>query len=126
MARWAEGLGCGEGRSADVCMYLRSCILQVFRCNDLPFFLWNQHYDPSTDEFLQRHLIDTGVPFGPPHIRVPVNRVKTDVKTAQRSMRYAKSTTTLDLYAQTDMEELIAAQEMMLDAIFSHAGEAVN
>jgi len=33
----------------------------------------------------------------------------------------------LDHYAQTDMEELIAAQEMMLlDAIFSHAGAPVN
>jgi integrase len=50
-----------------------------------------------------------------------VTKKKTDVKTVQRSMRHAKSTTTLDLYAQTDMDELIAAQELMLDAIFSRA-----
>ena len=29
-------------------------------------------------------------------------------------------------YAQTDMDELIAAQELVLDAIFSHAGGSVN
>jgi integrase len=50
-----------------------------------------------------------------------VTKKKTDVKTAQRSMRHAKSATMLDHYAQTDMDELIAAQELMLDAIFSHA-----
>jgi len=40
-------------------------------------------------------------------------------------MRHAKSTTMLDHYAQTDMDELIAAQEMMLDAIFGHKEGAV-
>jgi integrase len=40
-----------------------------------------------------------------------VTKVKTDVKTAQRSMRHAKSAIMLDHYAQTDMEELIAAQD---------------
>jgi integrase len=55
-----------------------------------------------------------------------VTKKKTDVKTAQRSMRHAKSTTMLDHYAQTDMDELIAAQEMMLDAIFSHADGSLN
>jgi integrase len=55
-----------------------------------------------------------------------VAKKKTDVKTAQRSMRHAKSSTMLDHYAQTDMDELIAAQEMILDAIFSHAAGAVN
>jgi integrase len=55
-----------------------------------------------------------------------VTKKKTDVKTAQRSMRHAKSSTMLDHYAQTDMDELIAAQEMMLDAIFSHAEGPVN
>jgi integrase len=55
-----------------------------------------------------------------------VTKKKTDVKTVQRSMRHAKSTTMLDHYAQTDMDELIAAQEMMLDAIFSHAEGPVN
>ena len=37
------------------------------------------------------------------------------------SMRHAKSSTMLDHYAQTDMDELIKAQEMILDAIFSHS-----
>ena len=41
-------------------------------------------------------------------------------------MRHAKSTTMLDHYAQTDMEELIAAQEMMLDAIFRHEDRTVQ
>jgi len=44
----------------------------------------------------------------------------------QRSLRHARSTTTQDHYAHTDMEELIAAQEMMLGAIFSHAGGPLN
>lgn len=55
-----------------------------------------------------------------------VTKIKTDVKTAQRSMRHAKSAIMLDHYAQTDMQELIAAQELMLDAIFSHAGGRVQ
>jgi integrase len=55
-----------------------------------------------------------------------VTKKKTDVKTAQRSMRHARVTTMLDHYAQTDMDELIAAQELMLDAIFSHATGAVQ
>lgn len=55
-----------------------------------------------------------------------VSKKKTNVKTVQRSLRHAKSTTTLDHYAQTDMEELIAAQELMLDAIFSHFQGPVN
>ncbi len=55
-----------------------------------------------------------------------VTKKKTDVKTVQRSMRHAKSTTMLDQYAQTGMDELIAAQEMMLDAIFSHSEGPVN
>jgi integrase len=55
-----------------------------------------------------------------------ITKKKTDVKTVQCSLRHARSTTTLDHYSQTDMEELIAAQEMMLDAIFSHAGGPVN
>ncbi len=32
----------------------------------------------------------------------------------------------LDHYAQTDMDELIAAQEMMLDTIFGHKEGAVQ
>jgi DNA-directed RNA polymerase specialized sigma24 family protein len=45
---------------------------------------------------------------------------------AQSSMRHAKSGTMLDHYAQTDMDELIPAQELMLDAIFSHAERTVQ
>lgn len=41
-------------------------------------------------------------------------------------MRHARSSTLLDRYAQTNMDELIAAQELMLDAIYSHAGGAVQ
>ncbi len=36
-------------------------------------------------------------------------------------MRHAGNAIMLDYYAQTDMEELIAAQELILDAIFSRA-----
>ncbi len=51
-----------------------------------------------------------------------VTKKKTDIKSAQRSMRHATSKIMLDQYAQTDMDELIAAQEMILEAIFSNAG----
>ena len=44
----------------------------------------------------------------------------------QHAAGMPKSSTMLDHYAQTDMDELIAAQEMMLDAIFSHADGSVN
>ena len=44
----------------------------------------------------------------------------------RRSMRHAGSGIMLDLYAQTDREELIAAQELMLEAIFRHADGAVQ
>ena len=74
--------------------------------------------------------LDKGQRFGFHNLRHSlasflVTKKKTDVKTAQRSTRHAKSTTMPDHYAQTDMDELIVAQEMMLDAIFSHEGEAV-
>ena len=55
-----------------------------------------------------------------------VAKKKTDIKTVQRSLRHARSTTTLDQYTQTDMEELIAAQELVLAAILSRDGEVVN
>ena len=57
---------------------------------------------------------------------VPRHQEEDRRQTVQRSMRHAKSTTMLDYYAQTDMDELIAAQEMMLDAIFSHAEGTVQ
>ena len=55
-----------------------------------------------------------------------VTKKKTDVKTAQRSLRHAGSGIMLDQYAQTDMKELIATQQLMLDAIFSHAKVTVQ
>jgi hypothetical protein len=51
---------------------------------------------------------------------------KTDVKTIQRSLRHAENTTTLDKYVQTDMAELVAAQELMFDAIFQNRSAAVT
>lgn len=42
---------------------------------------------------------------------------KTDPKTAQRMLRQSDPTLTLRLYTQTDMDELLAAQAMVLDAI---------
>jgi len=51
---------------------------------------------------------------------------KTDVKTVRQSLRHANSSTTLDLYVQTDTDELVAAQEVMLDAILEHQNESVN
>jgi integrase len=51
---------------------------------------------------------------------------KTDVKTVQRSLRHAKRTTTLDKHVQTAMQELVAAQELMLDAIFQNRSAAVS
>jgi integrase len=70
-------------------------------------------------------------PFGSHNLRHSLasfltTKKKTDVKTVQRSLRHARSTTTLDRYVQTDMDELVAAQEMMLDAIFQHQSGAVN
>ena len=54
-----------------------------------------------------------------------ISKKKTDVATVQRMLRHSKATLTLDKYRQTDMDELIAAQELMLDAIFGESG-AVN
>ena len=51
---------------------------------------------------------------------------KTDVKMVQRSLRHAESTTTLDNYVQTDMDELVAGQELMLEAIFQNQSGALN
>jgi hypothetical protein len=41
-------------------------------------------------------------------------------------MRHAKRATTLDHYARTDTDELIAAQKLTLDAIFRHAEGTVQ
>jgi hypothetical protein len=41
-------------------------------------------------------------------------------------LRQSKASFTLDRYTQTDMDELVAAQELMLDAIFQNQTGAVN
>jgi hypothetical protein len=41
-------------------------------------------------------------------------------------MRHAKSGTTLDHYPQTDIDDLIAAQKLILGAIFRHAEGTVQ
>jgi integrase len=45
--------------------------------------------------------------------------VKIDPKTAQTALRHSNVNTTLNLYTQTDSDELQTAQSMMPDAIFS-------
>jgi len=42
---------------------------------------------------------------------------KTDPKTAQRMLRQSDPALTMRRYTQTDMDELLAAQKMVLDAI---------
>jgi integrase len=42
---------------------------------------------------------------------------KTDVGTAKDMMRHSNSSTTLELYTQSPMEQRIAAQEQVLNAI---------
>ncbi len=51
---------------------------------------------------------------------------KKDVRSVQRSLLHPNSSITLDKYLQTDMDELVAAQELMLDAIFQHNNWALN
>ena len=51
---------------------------------------------------------------------------KTDIKTVQRSLPHAKSKTTLDKYLQTDIDDLVTARELMLDAIFQNRSAAVS
>jgi hypothetical protein len=43
---------------------------------------------------------------------------KVDPKTAQTALRQSNVAFTLNCYTQTDNEELVAAQNLMLDAIF--------
>jgi integrase len=43
---------------------------------------------------------------------------KVDPKTAQVALRQSDARFTLDKYTQTDKDELLAAQNLMLDAIF--------
>ena len=43
---------------------------------------------------------------------------KVDPKTAQTALRQSNAAFTLNRYTQTDSDELLAAQNLMLDAIF--------
>ncbi len=51
---------------------------------------------------------------------------KVDPKTAQTALRQSNAAFTLDKYTQTDNEELLAAQNLMLDAIFKTVPQAVQ
>jgi integrase len=51
---------------------------------------------------------------------------KVDPKTAQTTLRQSNAAFTLSRYTQTDTDELMAAQQMMVDAIFGAAGSAVQ
>ena len=51
---------------------------------------------------------------------------KLDPKTAQTALRQSNAAFTLNMYTQTDKEELVAAQNMMLDAIFNTNTEVVQ
>lgn len=51
---------------------------------------------------------------------------KVDPKTAQTALRQSSVEFTLNHYTQTDNEELLAAQNLMLDAIFSNETQAVQ
>jgi hypothetical protein len=51
---------------------------------------------------------------------------KVDPKTAQTTLRQSNAAFTLSRYTQTDSDELLAAQQMMVDAIFGAAGTAIQ
>lgn len=51
---------------------------------------------------------------------------KLDPKTAQTALRQSNAAFTLNRYTQTDNEELVAAQNLMLDAIFSAGNSTVQ
>jgi integrase len=51
---------------------------------------------------------------------------KLDPKTAQTALRQSNAAFTLMKYTQTDNEELVAAQNLMLDAIFQHGTEVIQ
>jgi integrase len=51
---------------------------------------------------------------------------KLDPKTAQTALRQSNAAFTLNCYTQTDNDELVAAQNMMLDAIFNTATGVVQ
>ena len=51
---------------------------------------------------------------------------KVDPKTAQTALRQSSVEFTLNQYTQTDNDELLAAQNLMLDAIFNAPPQAVQ
>ncbi len=51
---------------------------------------------------------------------------KLDPKTAQTALRQSNAAFTLMKYTQTDNEELLAAQNLMLEAIFQHETEVIQ
>jgi integrase len=51
---------------------------------------------------------------------------KVDPKTAQTTLRQSNAAFTLSRYTQTDTDELMAAQQMMVDAIFGASGNAIQ
>jgi integrase len=51
---------------------------------------------------------------------------KVDPKTAQTALRQSNAAFTLDKYTQTDNDELLAAQNLMLDAIFKTVPQVVQ
>lgn len=51
---------------------------------------------------------------------------KVDPKTAQTALRQSDSRFTMDRYTQTDLDELLAAQNLMLDAIFKTEPRAIH
>jgi hypothetical protein len=51
---------------------------------------------------------------------------KVDPKTAQTALRQSNVAFTLNRYTQTDNDELVAAQNLMLDAIFGSAAGVVQ
>jgi len=53
-----------------------------------------------------------------------VNKAKVNPKTVQGMLRHAKIQTTLDLYTQSDMDEMQVAQGSFLNAMGMHSGLA--
>ena len=51
-----------------------------------------------------------------------VNKAKENPKTVQGILGHSRIQTTLDLYVEEDLDEIIAAQEKFLDAVGSETG----
>lgn len=60
------------------------------------------------------------------NIKVMRTKKKVDPKTAQTALRQSSVEFTLNKYTQTDNEELLTAQNLMLDAIFKTEPRAVQ